>query len=113
MTTRVRHTKRRGFVDQIDGATWWARFNSDVGEFFAEMTEPLPADMGLGSYFTVHRTKRGGAYLYWPRTLLSRRQLKVVRRYARDMSKWLKENAAVTRGEYPSVSDPRGGPNGA
>lgn len=79
-----RHFKLSGFVGEIGPDFWMARFDDNT---VAEMTEPLPADAGEGSLFTIHRTKRGRAYVYWiTEPTWTRRDVKKARQSAREFA---------------------------
>lgn len=64
--SRLGHSKIPGHVSEVHGSRWWAILRHDEGDLIAEMRDPLPPGRSEGSLFTVHRTKRGRVYLYWP-----------------------------------------------
>jgi hypothetical protein len=85
----VKHTKIPGFVQSIEGPNrWWARLVIDGVDYEAQMIDELPAHAQEGSYFTIHRTKRGRTYIYWITTPWTKRQLKKARQRA---DQWAKE----------------------
>lgn len=95
------HVKWLGWIDTIapDKATWWGRIvradDHARYPYEAEFTEPLPKHARPGSYFSIHRTKRGRMYFYWiTLPLITKRQAKKARIYGRDMARWLQEQAA-------------------
>lgn len=80
------HRKIPGFVTTIKGAKWWARLVIDGHEYEAEMSLPLPQDVTEGSFFTIHRPRRGDPYLYWIRLpVLTKHQVKLARKQAREL----------------------------
>jgi hypothetical protein len=88
-----RHIKIPGFVEWVkpDGR-WGARLfptvDGEQDECYAEMNAerfPLPDDRrGYGYSFTIHTTKRGHTYIYWPPVKrITKRQIKKGRIWAR------------------------------
>lgn len=67
----------------------------DGAEYEAKMNAPLPDDVKVGSYFTIHRPNHGDPYLYWIRgPMITKRQIKSARKRARELLKLIKEQAS-------------------
>ena len=61
-----RHIKIPGYVESVEPPRWTAILRAPGGDLIADMIDPLPADRGVGYLFTLHKTKRGHTYLFWP-----------------------------------------------
>lgn len=84
-----KHTKIPGYVKEIHANGWTARLFPEPYPhegLWAEMREPLPADVREGSPFTIHATKAGHVYIYWVRRLMTKRQIKKARQWGKQMA---------------------------
>lgn len=89
------HFKMHGYVTEIQGDKWWAILKDpdDGPDLIAEMKDPLPDDRrGEGYLFTVHRTKAGRTYLFWPPALkITSGQRKRIKRNVADFTRTMTE----------------------
>lgn len=98
-----KHFKLQGYVEEVYETSFLARCFYDDYEFNVEFFEELvsPSDLAQlrpGSLFTFHITKAGDCYLYYPKTLWTKRQVKKIRKGVRELKAILDEQSTPTEG---------------